>query len=377
MAGIYIHIPFCKTRCIYCDFYSTTQSELKNAYIQALCKELELRQAYLQGEPVETVYFGGGTPSQLDKGDFQQIFDAIDRYYGMDACREITLEANPDDLSLRYLQDLSDLPFNRLSIGVQTFQEEVLRLLKRRHTALQAIDAVKNARLAGFNNISIDLIYGLPGETLENWNSDLEQILALDVEHISAYHLIYEEGTALNEMLRKNQIREVDEDASISFFGLLMDRLSAAGYEHYEISNFCKPGNYSLHNSAYWKGVHYLGCGPSAHSYDGKSREWNVSSLDAYMKSIENHLCKSEIELLDKNTRYNDWVITSLRTRWGLSLLQLERAFGKDYQDYLLDLAKKYIEREELEIDNNQLRLTRKGIFISDSIMSDLLRVDG
>ncbi|NDV81170.1 radical SAM family heme chaperone HemW [Bacteroides sp. 51] len=376
MAGIYIHIPFCKTRCIYCDFYSTTQSELKERYIQALCKELELRKDYLNGEPIQTIYWGGGTPSQLQPTDFRLVFDTIHEIYGMEDCEEITLEANPDDLTPEYLEALSSLPFNRISIGIQTFNNETLRLLKRRHTAEQAIAAVQNARLAGFNNISIDLIYGLPGETPESWKYDLSQAIELKVEHLSAYHLIYEEGTPLYHMLKEREVAEVSEDNSLFFFSELTRQLSTAGYEHYEISNFCLPGKYSRHNSSYWRGIKYLGCGPSAHSFNDTSREWNIASIDLYIEGIESRKRSFEIETLNKPTRYNDLIITSIRTMWGLSLVQLKKEFGTDYLNYTLQNAEKYLRTDELIIEKDHLRLTPKGVFISDSIMSDLLWVD-
>ena len=227
MAGIYLHIPFCKTRCIYCDFYSTTRSELKNKYIHALCKELTLRKDYLSCEPIETIYFGGGTPSQLDKEDFQLVFETIGKYYDLSKCEEITLEANPDDLSDKYLQNLATLPFNRISMGIQTFDDTTLQLLKRRHNAQTAIEAVKRCRENGFQNISIDLIYGLPGETMERWEKDLQQAISLNVEHISAYHLIYEEDTAIYKMLKQHQISEVEEDMSLKFFSALIEAISS------------------------------------------------------------------------------------------------------------------------------------------------------
>lgn len=254
MAGIYIHIPFCKTRCIYCDFYSTTRSELKSRYIHALCKELQMRKEYLRGEPVETVYFGGGTPSQLAEEDFREVFETIRKYYGMEHCREITLEANPDDLTEEYTAMLQQLPFNRISMGIQTFDDATLKLLNRRHDAEQAVKAVHHCRRAGFNNISIDLIYGLPGETDERWKRDLQQAVSLGVEHISAYHLTYEEGTRIYELLQAHRIHEVDEESSVRFFSTLMDTLDNAGYEHYEISNFCRPGMYSRHNTSSGEG---------------------------------------------------------------------------------------------------------------------------
>nr|WP_320037498.1 radical SAM family heme chaperone HemW [uncultured Bacteroides sp.] len=376
MAGIYLHIPFCKTRCIYCDFYSTTRSEMTDRYVSALCRELELRKSYLDNEPVETIYFGGGTPSQLSKENFEKIFETIEREYNLEQCREITLEANPDDLTPEYIKMLASLPFNRISIGIQTFNEQTLRLLKRRHTAGQAISAVKECRIAGFQNISIDLMYGLPGETPESWKADLEQAISLNVEHISAYHLIYEEGTPLYEMLQKHKVEEVDEESSVDFFALMIDRLTKAGFQHYEISNFCKPDMYSQHNSSYWTGKKYLGCGPSAHSFNGSTRQWNVSSLDKYIAGIEKGIPDFDIEELDATTRYNDFVITSLRTMWGLSLNRLEEEFGTEFKQYCLENAQTYLDSGKLEIRDNTLFLSKEGIFISDGIMSDLLWVE-
>lgn len=376
MAGIYLHIPFCKTRCIYCDFYSTTRSELKTRYVQALCRELAMRESYLKGEQIETVYFGGGTPSQLEEEDFRLIFDTIDKVYGLDHCREITLEANPDDLTEEYLHMLSTLPFNRLSMGIQTFDEATLRLLKRRHSATQAVEAVKKAREAGFQNISIDLIYGLPGETIERWENDLQQAVSLTPEHISAYHLTYEEGTPIYNMLQKHQVEEVDEEISVCFFSTLMDKLKAAGYEHYEISNFCQPGKYSRHNTSYWKGVPYLGCGPSAHSFDGNSREWNIASINDYIEGIEHGQRRYETEPRDKTTAYNELVITSIRTMWGIPLSTLEKEYGTELLQYCKRMASPYLAAGQLAEEDGTLRLTRDGIFISDSIMRDLLFIE-
>lgn len=376
MAGIYIHIPFCKTRCIYCDFYSTTHSELKERYIHALCRELEIRRQYLQGEPIETIYFGGGTPSQLSGEDFQQVFDTIEKTYGMKQVQEITLEANPDDLTPQYVQTLAKLPFNRISMGLQTFDEATLRLLNRRHTAAQAITAIERCREAGFRNISIDLIYGLPGETAERWEHDLTQAIALNPEHISAYHLIYEEGTPIYKMLQQHRVSEVDEESSVYFFSSLIDRLTTAGYEHYEISNFCRPGYHSRHNTSYWQGIPYLGCGPSAHSFNRREREWNIASLNKYLQGIESGERACETEILDTTTRYNECIITSIRTSQGLSLTKLKEEFGTELWQYCLNMAAHSIKNGMLEERGDNLRLTRKGIFISDSIMSDLLKVE-
>ena len=374
MAGIYLHIPFCKTRCIYCDFYSTTRSELITRYIHALCNELKMRKEYLKEEKIETVYFGGGTPSQLGEEDFQQIFKAIQKHYGLEDCREITLEANPDDLSKEYLQMLSALPFNRISMGIQTFDDATLKLLKRRHNARTATEAVRRCREAGYQNISIDLIYGLPGETKERWEKDLRQAISLNVEHISAYHLIYEEDTPIYNMLKQHQICEVDEDSSLEFFTLLIEYLQKAGYEHYEISNFCRPGYYSRHNTSYWKGIPYLG--PSAHSFNGTTREWNISSIDRYIKGIEEGQRVFETEYLGPTTRYNEFIITTMRTVWGTPIEKLKQLFGIEMWEYCRKMATPYLKSGKLEEYEGALRLTREGIFISDSIMSDLLWVD-
>lgn len=376
MAGIYIHIPFCKTRCIYCDFYSSTHSELKSSYVNALCQELKQRKNYLKKESVQTIYFGGGTPSQLSEEDFQSIFRTIKEVYGLKDAQEITLEANPDDLTDEYIAMLRTLPFNRISIGIQTFDDKTLQLLKRRHTGIQAINAVKQCQSQGFNNVSIDLIYGLPDETEERWKKDIQQALQLNVEHISAYHLTYETGTPIYKMLKTHQIKEVDEESSIRFFTELINSLTSSGYEHYEISNFCKPGMYSRHNTSYWKGIPYLGCGPSAHSFNGSTREWNIASLKDYISSIEQGQYSHETELLDFSTQYNEYIITRLRTKWGISIEGLQEKFGITMWNYCLQQAKPYLKEEKLEIRNQYLLLTRKGIFVSDGIMSDLLYVE-
>ena len=375
MAGIYIHIPFCKRRCIYCDFFSTTQSEKKPTYAHALCQELEMRKNYLKGEEIETIYLGGGTPSQLTEEELNEIFTSLYNIYKVKEDAEITLEANPDDLTPEYVSMLRRLPINRISMGIQTFQEETLKLLHRRHTARQAIEAFQRCREAGFQNISIDLMYGLPGETLDTWKEDLQQAIALHPEHISAYHLIYEEGTALWKLREEHQVEEADEDLSVTLFKTLIDELKQAGYQHYEISNFCLPGVHSRHNSSYWTGKKYLGCGPSAHSFNGSSRQWNIASLDNYLKGIASGKPNYEIEELDLYTRYNDFVITSIRTCWGMSLSRLRSEYGEELYRYCLRMAKSHLEQGVLEIEEDTLRLTQEGIFISDGIMSDLLFV--
>jgi oxygen-independent coproporphyrinogen-3 oxidase len=376
MAGIYIHIPFCKRRCVYCDFYSTTHSEWRGEYVDALCRELLLRKDYLAGEAVESVYLGGGTPSQITLPQLRRLFDCIYKVYRVRARAEVTMECNPDDLSQEYIDGLCTLPVNRLSLGVQTFHEPTLRLLHRRHTALEAIQAYERCRQAGFHNISIDLMYGLPGETLERWQADLRQALALRPEHLSAYHLIYEEGTELWRLREAHRVSEADEDLSVSLFSTLIHTLRSAGYEHYEISNFCLPGLHARHNSGYWTGMRYLGCGPSAHSYDGLSRQWNASSLADYLAAYRQGTpFPFEMERLDKDTRYNDFIITRVRTRWGLPLEELRREFGEDYRRYCLRMAAPHLAQGTLVIEGEVMRLSEAGIFVSDGIMSDLLRV--
>lgn len=376
MAGIYLHIPFCKRRCIYCDFFSTTQGEQADRYIDALCEELKQRKDYLEGEGIETIYLGGGTPSQLQEKHFKRLFDTLYATYTIRPDAEITLEANPDDLNEEYVTMLRRFPFNRLSMGIQTFNDKTLRLLHRRHTAQQATDAFHRCREAGLTNISIDLMYGLPGETLASWQTDLKQTLDLHPEHISAYHLIYEEGTPLWKLREEHRVNEIDEDLSVSLFAELIHTLKNAGYEHYEISNFCLPGYHSRHNSSYWTGKKYLGCGASAHSYNGTSRQWNVASLSHYIKGIETRRTVFEKETLDLYTRYNDFVITSLRTMWGMSLSRLQSDFGSELYDYCMRLAAPHLQQHTLQQTGDLLKLTEKGIFISDGIMSDLLWVD-
>ena len=375
MAGIYIHTPFCKRRCIYCDFFSTTQSEKKPAYVHALCQELDMRKNYLEGEYIETIYLGGGTPSQLSQKELEEIFSTLYNIYKVKDNVEITLEANPDDLTPEYVHMLRTLPINRISMGIQTFQEETLKLLHRRHTARQAIEAFQRCREADFQNISIDLMYGLPGETLDTWKENLQQAIALRPEHISAYHLIYEEGTALWKLREQHQVEEADEDLSVTLFRTLIEELTHAGYEHYEISNFCLPELHSRHNSSYWTGKKYLGCGPSAHSFNGTSRQWNVASLDKYIHAIQQGKLDYEIEELDIYTRYNDFVITTIRTHWGMSLSQLRSIYGEELYQYCLRMAKPHLAQGVLEMKGDTLKLTKEGIFISDGIMSDLLWV--
>ncbi len=373
MAGIYIHVPYCKTRCIYCDFFTQTNTGTRLDYVSAVCRELELRQNYIKEEIVRTIYFGGGTPSLLSIADFERIFNTIYNIFEVNEDAEITLEANPDDLSAEYLEQFNCLPFNRISIGIQSFNDEELKFINRRHSAKEAMDAVKRAQVSGFENISIDLMYGLPNQSMEVWKKNLATAISLDVQHISSYHLIYEEGTKLYRLFRKGEVKEVEEDLSLDMFSTMIDSLTKAGYEHYEISNFARYGLYSRHNTSYWQGVKYLGVGPAAHSFDGVDRALNIASIPKYIAAIEEREPILEVEVLDISSRYNDYILTGLRTMWGVDLVKLEQEFGGEYLKFCLKNAEKYLSLNDVMIEDSKLKLTRKGIFISDGIMSDLM----
>ena len=375
MAGLYIHIPFCAKRCLYCDFFSNTDMKFKEPYVSAVIREMQLRQEYIGGEPLDTIYFGGGTPSQLQQADFERIFKAIDCLFNISSCKEITLEVNPDDMTPEYVASLRNLPFNRVSMGVQRFKEIDLHFLNRRHDREQALRAVELCKENGIPNISIDLIYGLPGQTLEEWQENLDDAIHLEIPHISAYHLIYEEGTALYKLMEAGKVAPIEEELSVTLFSTLINRLAEAGYLHYEISNFARPGYFSQHNSSYWTGKKYIGIGPSAHSYDGESRQWNISSLPHYLEGIRTGIPNIEIEKLDINTKYNDFIITGLRTMWGIRTSDIREQFGEEKQAYLERQAATYLHQGLLIYENDTLTLSKEGIFISDGIMSDLLWV--
>lgn len=375
MAGLYLHIPFCRIRCIYCDFYSTVGEEVQARYVDALLAEWQLRRDELRGEPVETLYIGGGTPSQLAPRLWGRLFEALGRDIDFGRCREITFEANPDDITPDYATALAALPVDRVSMGVQSFSDENLRFLRRRHTAAQALAAIGCLRRAGFERLSIDLIYGLPGQSVGTWQNDLRQAVALDLPHLSAYNLIYEEGTPLDRLRCEGRVQECDEMLSLQLFETTLDELAAAGYEQYEISNFARPGEYARHNTAYWQGIPYLGLGPSAHSYDGACRRSNPPDLKRYIESMRRGEPFYETEPLDADTRYNDRVITSLRTMWGLDLDAVAADFGEERRRYCLRMARPHMTNGLLETSSGRLKLTRRGLFVSDGVMADLLFV--
>lgn len=370
MAGIYIHTPFCKSRCIYCGFFSTTSLSKSKAHTDAVCRELEARRGYLRDD-IDTIYFGGGTPTQLPLPDLQRIFDTIHTIYNVREEAEITVEGNPDDLTPEVLASLRQMGVNRLSMGVQTFDDLRLKFLHRRHSSQQAVKAVADAKAAGFCNISVDLMFGFPGQTLEEWKCDVQRAIALGVQHVSAYSLMYEEGTALGNMLDRGDIEEVPDELSLSMYEHLMDALDNAGFEHYEISNFALPGYRSRHNSSYWSGIPYLGVGAGAHSFDGHDRHFNPDSLALYLEGKG-----QETEELTDSMRYDEYVFTSLRTSDGLNLDSLAQLFGSRMRDYCLRNAESHIKNGKLALHQNALCLTRAGLFVSNDIMSDLMYVE-
>ena len=368
MAGLYLHIPFCASRCIYCGFNSTVRLEWRQQYVDALCREMEMRPSE---ETVTTVYLGGGTPSQLSTGQLEQILSTAFRVYRV-APQEITIECNPDDVTAQWAVAMRQLGVNRVSMGVQTFDDGRLRFLHRRHNASQVRTAIGLLRHAGFDNISIDLIYGFPQQTVEQWLGDIRAAIALGVEHLSAYALSYEEGTPLYRMRQQGEVTELDEECSRRMYDVLMDRMAEAGYEHYEISNFALPGRFSRHNSSYWQDVPYLGLGAAAHSYDLKERRWNVADIRRYVDCIAaGQLPVEGVERIDGVTRYNDRITVALRTREGVNLSTLDG----DCRQFCLKEAKTFLDGGLLEQQGDWLRLTRDGIFVSDMVMAALMRV--
>ena len=368
MQGLYIHIPFCKSRCIYCGFFSTTMLDLRQQYVDALCQEMKMR---CQGaENISTIYLGGGTPSQLTTDQLRQILHRAYIYNKVEKDAEVTIEVNPDDVTERFANDLTQLPVNRISMGVQTFDDKRLRFLHRRHTAEQVTTAVDRLRAAGIKNISIDLMYGFPGETIADCEADIAKALSLQVEHISTYCLMIEEDTQLQQMLQQGNITETEEELERQMYETIINRLEDGGYEQYELSNFARPGFHSRHNSSYWDGTPYIGIGAAAHSYDIESRSWNIADIKQYIQGMANSQRIYEEERLDSDTRYNDAITVALRTCRGLDL----QALSPKHRTYCLENAQRYLDDGLLErTQDNRLRLTRRGLFVSDMIMSNLI----
>ena len=371
MSGIYIHIPFCKQACHYCDFHFSTSMKKKDEMVLALAKEIELRKNEFENDVVETIYFGGGTPSILEISDIKLLIDAVYKHFDVIENPEITVEANPDDLSNERIIELSNNRINRLSIGIQSFFEDDLKLMNRAHNSEEAKKCLEFATQY-FDNISIDLIYGMPNMSNEKWLQNIETALSFNVPHISSYALTVEPKTALKKLIQTGKIDEPRDEVAQEHFQILVDKLSENGFIHYELSNFGKENYFSKNNSAYWLGKKYIGIGPSAHSFDGVSRSWNISNNSIYLKSIAENQLPSETEILSKNDRYNEYVMTGLRTIWGISLERIEKEFGTNFLEYLLKQSEKFIADDLLYLDEKILKATQKGKFLCDGIASDL-----
>ena len=376
-SGLYIHIPFCKSKCFYCDFFSVSQLNRKKELIEALSLEIATEKDFLgAARPfLRTIYFGGGTPSMLEKEDFELLFKAISTNYDLSLCEEITLEANPDDLNPEYIRMLRELPFNRISIGCQSFVDEELTAINRRHTASQAVDAIENCHKLGIENISLDLMYGLPGQTIESFRASIDVAVHLPVTHISSYALSWEEGSVLYKKREQGLLVQTDDEVLEACYFELIERLKSKDFMQYELSNFARPGFESKHNSSYWSGVSYLGIGPGAHSYKDDVRRMNVQSIGKYISGMTEGKPSREIEKLDTSDKYNDFIITRLRSVHGIDLSEIEQLFGRPMLDYCLENAEKSLQSGFLRIENNQLSLQQKGFFIADSILSDLFWV--
>ncbi|MCT8339079.1 radical SAM family heme chaperone HemW [Flavobacteriaceae bacterium TK19130] len=373
MAGIYLHIPFCKQACHYCDFHFSTSVKKKGEMVKAICSEIVLRKNELQGT-VQTIYFGGGTPSLLSSEELAIIFETIFTTFEVSDTAEITLEANPDDLSEEVLQQLHDSPINRLSIGVQSFFEEDLTLMNRAHNAEEAWKSLQLAKQY-FSNISIDLIYGIPGMSTERWLQNIEKALSLEIPHLSCYALTVEPRTALAHFIKKGIVPPVEDDIAQEHHTILVSKTEVAGYRNYEFSNFGKPGFHSQNNTAYWEGKPYLGIGPSAHSFDGNTRSWNVANNSKYISAIREETVPIERETLSTLDKYNEYIMTRLRTEKGIAIHEIREVFGELYAEYAKEQAKEHLQKGLLVEKENRIVVTKKGKFLSDGIASDLFKI--
>src|SRR5690554_3133078 len=374
MAGIYIHIPFCKQACHYCDFHFSTSLKKKEEMIAALIQEIHLRKEEIN-EPVETIYFGGGTPSVLSNEEINILIDAVFSLFDVMKHPEITLEANPDDLTKKRIHELANSRINRLSIGVQSFYDEDLQLMNRAHNAKEAWESLVEAA-KHFDNISIDLIYGIPNMSLQRWESNIQKALDLEIPHISSYALTVEPKTALATLIKKGKIPTLDDGEAHEHFLRMVSILENNGFVHYELSNFGKPDYFSKNNSAYWLGKKYLGIGPSAHSFDGKNRSWNIANNTLYIQAIQKKELPNETETLSIQDRYNEYIMTGLRTIWGVSVFSVEHEFGVNYKKYLLANAQEFIHNGQLQLENDVLKTTMKGKFFCDGIASELFKIE-
>ena len=374
MSAIYIHIPYCKKKCSYCNFHFSISQSGIDEMINSIVKELKLRKNYLNSE-IKTIYFGGGTPSILNKKHLEKLFDKIRSTFNVSENAEISFECNPDDLNKEKLILLKYLGVNRLSIGIQSFDDKDLKFMNRSHNSDEAINSVKLAQEVGFDNISIDLIYSLPSQSVENWQKNLEIAFSLNIQHISSYSLTIEKNTQLSHLIKTKKITELDEKTSSEHFNLLLKESKKNEFIQYEISNFGKEGYFSKHNSSYWENKNYLGIGPSAHSYNGESRSWNISNNKNYIEIISENKLPSETEILTKNQKYNEYIFTSLRTMWGVDLKLVQEKFDEKIYNYLLLQVVKWKETSDILHTKNTLKLTEKGKLLADAIASDLFIV--
>ena len=372
MSAIYIHIPYCKQKCSYCNFYFKTSQKDKIKLVDSILKEIDFRKSYLQDKKLNSLYFGGGTPSLLNEEDLIKIFNKLKKHFEISSKTEISFECNPDDLSKDKLKLLKEIGVNRLSVGIQSFKEEDLQFMNRSHNSKQALECIQDAQEVGFNNISIDLIFSLPNQSLNDWRENLEKAFSLKIQHISAYSLTIEEKTKLKHLIDTNQIIELDDVESSKHFEILVSECEKRGFIQYEISNFGKENYFSKHNSNYWIGQEYLGIGPSAHSFNGDSRQWNISNNTKYIKQINESVLPFKKEYLSNSQKYNDYIMTSLRTIWGINLNLIKTKFGIDAFIHLKKEMIKWVESEDIYLEDEKLFLTTKGKFISDSICSDL-----
>ena len=373
MAGIYLHLPFCRKLCFYCDFYHVISPGDNSRFTESLLKEASLRQGYLRGEPVSTIYLGGGTPSLFSPAELADILKKLGEIFPVESNCEITAELNPDDIDKDYAQALKDTGINRISLGVQSWKDTDLKALNRRHDSAQAIAALEELLKAGFDNVTIDLIYGIPGMSLSEWGSNIDFSLSFAIKHLSAYHLTFEPGTVFGKMLEKGLISEIDEEESASQFNMLIEKTESAGFVQYEIPNFGLPGYFSVHNSNYWKQVNYIGLGPSAHSYNGYSRQWNTRDIKKYIQSVNAGNPLFESEELNSRKRFNEYIMTSLRTMWGIDLDYVEKKFEKEGYDYIVNMSGKFREYGLMRQDKKNLVLTNQGKLISDNIISEFM----
>lgn len=376
MAGIYFHIPFCKQACHYCDFHFSTSLRYKDEMLAAMLTEITLRKEYLVGQTIESIYFGGGTPSLLNETEISRLIDAIGKHYPISSTVEITLEANPDDLNAIKVADFRKTEINRFSIGIQSFFEEDLKWMNRAHNASEAESAIKRVQDAGFENITADLIYGFPLLSEDKWTSNIQKMTSMEIPHISAYSMTVEPQTALGVFIKNGKQKPMNEGQSADQFIQLMEQLQERGYEQYEISNFAKSETYSKHNSNYWRGVSYLGIGPSAHSFNQKARQWNISNNAKYIASLERKELPSEEETLTPANRINEYIMTSLRTKWGMDLNHLKSTFDSMYFEDLTDQLSEFVEKGKLKMNNNTYTLTPAGKLLADHIASELFVED-